>query len=287
MRTDYSINELCLALSLSRSGYYASKRGAAGVRAEQNQRLLAEIRCVHADRHLRVYGSPRMTRELHDRGLPCSENRVARLMRQAGIRVRPRRAFRPRTTRRDHAASPSPNHLAAAPDAQRPGEQLVSDITYIPTAEGWLYLTIVLDLFSRAIVGWSLDASLHAHGVVAAVAHALRGKRIHADAIFHSDRGCQYTSGTLRAFLPAGWQQSMSATGCCYDNAFAESCFASIKAELLADIGSFDSHQHARRAIFDYIESFYNRRRKHSSLGYLSPARFLELYFKKKNHHLN
>lgn len=287
MRTDYSINELCLALGLSRSGFYASKSRPGGVRAEQNQRLLAEIRSVHADRHLRAYGSPRMTRELRDRGLRCSENRVARLMRQAGIRVRPRRAFRPRTTQPDHAARPSPNHLAEAPAAQRPGEHLVSDITYVPTAEGWMYLTIVLDLFSRAIVGWHLDVSLHAHGVVAAVAHALRGKCILTDAIFHSDRGCQYTSGTLRAFLPAGWQQSMSAQGCCYDNAFAESCFASIKAELLCDIGSFDSHQHARRAIFDYIESFYNRRRKHSSLGYLSPARFLELYFKKQNHHLN
>jgi transposase InsO family protein len=287
MRTNYSINELCLALGLSRSGYYASKRRPAGVRAEQNQQLLVEIRSVHADRHLRVYGSPRMTRELRDRGLPCSENRVARLMRQAGIQVRPRRAFRPRTTQPDHAASPSPNHLAEAPEAQRPGEQLVSDITYVPTAEGWLYLTIVLDLFSRAIVGWNLDVSLHAHGVVAAVAHALRGRRILADAIFHSDRGCQYTSGTLRAFLPVGWQQSMSATGCCYDNAFAECCFASIKAELLSDIGAFDSNQHARRAIFDYIEAFYNRRRKHSSLAYMAPVRFLELYFKKLNLHLN
>ena len=251
-----------------------------------NQRLLAEIKQVHAHRHLNAYGSPRMTGELNDRGLACSENRVARLMRQAGIRVRPRRGFVPKTTQPDHAASPSPNHLAEAGPAQRPGEQLVSDITYVPTMEGWLYLSIVLDVFTRKIVGWHLGVSLHARGMIAAIANALRGHCIVADAIFHSDRGCQYTSAALRAFLPQGWRQSMSAKGCCYDNAFAESFFATIKAELLPQTGVFDSHHHARSAIFDYIETFYNRRRKHSSLGYLSPERFSELYFEKKQSHL-
>lgn len=191
MRTFYSISELCLALGLSRSGYHAWKSRPPGIRAVQNHHLCAEIRRVHADRHLNSYGSPRMTRELH------------------------------------------------------------------------------------------------AHGVVAALANALRGPGILAEAIFHSDRGCQYTSTALRSFLPAGWKQSMSATGCCYDNAFAESCFASIKAELLPDSGSFDSHRHARRAVFDYIECYYNRRRHHSSLGYLSPQKFIELYFQNKTSHPN
>jgi transposase InsO family protein len=287
MRTDYSISELCVALGLSRSGYHVWKSRPVSARARQNERIVAEIERVHAHRHLRAYGSPRMTGELHDRGLKCSENRVARLMRHAGIRVRPRRAFRPKTTQPDHAAHPSPNLLAAAAEPNRPGEQLVSDITYVPTAQGWMFLTIVMDLFSRAILGWHLSVSLHSDGVVAAIAHALRTPGISPTAIFHSDRGCQYTSERVRKFLPKGWQQSMSATGCCYDNAFAESCFATIKAEVLPKSDRFDSHQHARRAIFDYIETFYNRRRKHGSLGYLSPARFLELYFQKQNHHLN
>lgn len=288
MRDDYSICELCNALGVSRSGYHAWKARAPSKREQDNQRRLAAIREIHAHRHTRAYGAPRMVIELKGRGLPCTRKRAARLMRQEGIRARPRRPYRPKTTQSDHAASPSPNLLAKAPKPEAPGEQLVSDITYIPTAEGWLYLVIVMDLFSRAILGWDLSASLAAEGVQRAIERAQRGPYARPRAIFHSDRGCQYTSRLVRrGLVPPKWRQSMSAKGYCYDNAFAESCFASLKHEMLPESGRFESHRQARRVIFDYLETFYNRRRLHSSLGYRSPFRFLELYFQKQNHHLN
>ena len=159
---------------------------------------------------------------------------------------------------------------------------------WFPTAEGWLYLVIVMDLFSRAILGWDLSASLAADGVHRALANAKKGPWIRPRAIFHSDRGCQYTSRLVRQGLaPPYWQQSMSAKGYCYDNAFAESCFASLKHEFLPQSGQFDSHQQAHRVIFDYLECFYNRRRRHSALGFLSPFQFIQLYFQKQKHHNN
>lgn len=287
MRTHYSINELCEALGLSRSGYYKRKNRTPGRRDRENATLLAQLWSVHTDRHTRCYGSPRMKRELDARGFSFGENRIARLMREAGIEARPRKSFRPRTTQRDPAAHPCANRLADAQAPQQPGEQLVSDITYIPTREGWLYLVIVLDLFTRAILGWNLSRSLHASGTVAAINQARQHAYIQPCAIFHSDRGCQYTSKILRASLPPNWRQSMSAQGNCYDNAFAESCFASIKSELLPDHGLFDSFEHAQRELFDYIETFYNRRRRHSSIGFRSPLQFLELYFQSKTSNLN
>jgi len=209
-------------------------------------------------------------------------------MREEGIQARPRRPFRPKTTQHDQAACASPNLLAHSEPPSAPGQQLVSDITYIRTAEGWLYLVIVLDLYSRAILGWDLSTSLDADGVSRAVGKAVQSGYVHPEAIFHSDRGCQYTSEAVRKVLAGpGLRQSMGARGYCYDNAFAESCFASIKAEALPDSGMFCSHQKARTAIFDYLETFYNRRRLHSAIGYLSPTKFLELYFQHQRQYLN
>lgn len=288
MRADCSIFELCDALDVSRSAYYAARTRRTSPRQTRNQTLLASIKPIHKHRFTRAYGSPRMTRELHALGHSCSENRVARLMRREGLRARPRKPFRPKTTRPDHAAHPSPNLLAQAGPPIAPGTQLVSDITSIPTQESWLYLAIVIDLFSRAILGWKLGSSLHATLVTGALRRALQSGRIAPGAIFHSDRGCQYTAGITRALLARhGLCQSMSAAGFCYDNAFAESAFASLKNELFDEGQPFPSKAAASTAIFDYLETFYNRKRLHSSLDYLSPQSFLNRYFQNQNPNLN
>ena len=284
MRAIYSIGELCEALGVSASGYYAARRRPCSRRQISNQQLLQSMKAIHAHRHTRCYGSPRMTRELQDRGLSCSENRVARLMRCHGLRARPRKPFRPRTTRPDHAAHPSPNRLAQAGSPSAPGTQLRSDITYLPTREGWLYLAVVIDGFSRSVLGWKLADSLHTELVSAALRRALDSGLVEKQAIFHSDRGCQYSARSFRQLLERHHLiQSMSAAGCCHDNALAESHFASLKNELLPDGQLFASKQTAATAVFDYLETFYNRTRRHSALGYLSPHAFLNQYFQSQN----
>ena len=288
MRDDFHLSELCEALGLSRSGYYARQTYRPGPRFEQNQRLLEPMQMIHHHRHTRSYGSPRMTHELRGLGLVCSENRIARLMRSEGMRARPRKPFRPKTTRTDHAAHPSPNLLAAASPPRRPGTHLVSDITYIPTREGWLYLALVIDLFSRSILGWKLSDSLQAEVVTGALQDALATGLIVQGALFHSDRGCQYSASQTRQLLARhGLCQSMSAAGYCYDNAYAESAFASLKAELPNDGQPFASKRAAKSALFDYLETFYNRTRRHSALGYQSPRAFLNNYFQNQNPSLN
>jgi putative transposase len=288
MRDTYSITELCDALNVARSGYYAATGRGPSQRRQQNERLLRAMKPIHDHRHTRAYGSPRMTHELIARGHPCSENRVARLMRSEGLRARPRKPFRPKTTRPDHAAHPSPNLLAKAPAPLAPGQQIVSDITYIPTREGWLYLAVVIDLFSRAILGWKVAPSLDATLVTSALRSALDTGLVRPGALFHSDRGCQYTAGVTRDLLRrSGLIQSMSAAGYCYDNAFAESAFASIKSELIKDDMPFASKAAASSAIFDYIETFYNRSRRHGALGFRSPHAFLENHFQNLKPSLN
>jgi len=288
MRDEYKITELCDALNVSPSGYHAAAKRAPSKRQRENQKLLAAMKSIHRHRHTRAYGSPRLTVELRNSGLACSENRVARLMRAGGLRASTRKPFRPRTTQPDHAAHPSPNLLPQAGPPTAPGQQLVSDITYIPTREGWLYLAVVIDLFSRAILGWDLGPSLHASLVTTALRRAFDSGLVLPGAIFHSDRGCQYTAGTTRALLArAGLRQSMSAPGCCYDNAFAESAFASIKSELIENASPFASKAAASTAVFDYMETFYNRKRLHGALGFQSPHAFLKNYFQNLNPSLN
>jgi transposase InsO family protein len=288
MRENFQLSELCEALGVSRSGYYAARNRPIKARAQANQQLLEEMKTIHAHRHTRSYGSPRMTHELRARGQSCSKNRVARLMRIHGLRARARRPFRPKTTTPDHGAHPSPNLLAETGPATAPGVQLVSDITYIPTAEGWLYLAVVIDLFSRSVLGWKLSESLHSELVTGAISRALERGIVVRGAIFHSDRGCQYSAAVTRDLLKsAGLLQSMSAKGYCYDNAFAESAFASIKADLFADGQLFPTRRTAATAIFDYFETFYNRRRLHSSLAYRSPDDFLNHYFHSLHSSLN
>jgi putative transposase len=288
MRSSFPISDLCDALDVSRSGYYAAQSRPPSSRSIANAQILDEITLVHSHRHTRSYGSPRMARFLKQRGTSCSENRVARLMRNHGLRARPRRPFRPKTTNPDHAAHPSPNLLAKADPPSAPGQQIVSDITYIPTHEGWLYLAVVLDLFSRAILGWKLSESLQSDVVAGALSQAMATGIPSKDAIFHSDRGCQYTSSQIRGELARyGFQQSMSAKGYCYDNAFAESLFASLKNEVLPPEQIFDSKLSASRSLFDYLETFYNRTRLHSSLNYKSPENFLKEFFQNQKPTLN
>lgn len=288
MRKNYPITELCEALGVSPSGYHAAKKRPESRRTSENALLLKTMTSIHEHRHTRSYGSPRMTAELRAQGYRVSENRVARLMRRSALRARPRRPYRPKTTRPDQAAHPSPNLLAKADPPVSPGTHLVGDITYIPTREGWLYLAVVIDLFSRAILGWKIADSLHSEIVTGALQRAIRTGHIAAGAIFHSDRGCQYTASQTRDLLHRhGVLQSMSAAGYCYDNAFAESAFASLKAELPDAEAPFPSKQAARLAIFDYIETFYNRRRRHTSLGSISPFDYLQIHFTTQNKNLN
>ena len=288
LKGSFSITELCHALGVSRSGYHAACARPLAPRVQANRQLLDRMHAIHSHRHTRTYGSPRMARELHNSGSPCSVNRVARVMRAAGLRVRARSPYRPKTTQVDRAAAPSPNLLAHAPPATQPGAHLVSDITYIPTKEGWLYLAVVVDLFSRSILGWSIAQTMHATIVTDALTRAIKSGQVAPGAIFHSDRGCQYSAAPTRSCLQRwGLRQSMSAQGDCYDNAFAESCFASLKSELLEDGRPFASKPAAARALFDYLACFYNRKRLHSSLGYLSPQNFLNCYFQNQRTHLN
>lgn len=288
MREKYTVVELCEAFTLSSSGYYKWRVAPTGARRQKNQQLVEQIRDIHADRHMRCYGSPRMTAELKERGLACSENRIARLMKQNDLRARRVRSFRPKTTQRDPEAMPAPNRLAKADKPTQPGRILISDITYVATRQGWLYLAVVIDLFSRCVVGWKLADSMATELVTGAIQSATDRIYIPRGALFHSDRGCQFTSQQMRLFLAKlGVTQSMSAQGYCYDNAACESFFATLKKECFPQNAVFESKQQARMAIFDYLETFYNRRRKHSSIGNLSPEVFLKKHFQNQHQNLN
>jgi len=288
MRVHFSVREMCQAFDVSASGYWASKSRPPSDRQLANEKLVSEIKRIHSHRHMRSYGSPRMTRQLRSAGHACSRNRVARLMQENGVRARARRPFRPKTTAPDHMAAPSPNLLLEAELPSRPAQHLLSDITYIPTREGWLYLAVVIDRFSRMVLGWQLCDSLHSEIVLLALNKALTSGLVTQGAIFHSDRGCQYTGAMFRSRLnKVGLIQSMSAKGYCYDNALAESFFASFKNEALPESGRFDSRHAASSAVFDYIETFYNRRRIHTALGDCSPLNFLNNFFQNQNQSLN
>ncbi|MFC4991045.1 IS3 family transposase [Rubritalea tangerina] len=275
----YSVSELCAAFGVSRSGFQHYSSDHMTQTRLTKIKLTAEIKAVHNDKNLRVYGSPRMVSELNDRGFNCSENTVAKLMRELGIEARRAKPFKPKTTKVDHAAKYSSNKLESQ-HASRFGETLVSDITYIRTKEGWLYLAVVMDLFSRTIIGHQTGAAMPAEIVTRSLEQGVLDWMLDTkSSTFHSDRGTQYTSQKLRSQLASlGMDQSMSGKGNCYDNACCESFFSSLKRELMPDSGYFETRREARIAIFQHIEGFYNTRRKHSSLGNLSPVQFLELH---------
>jgi putative transposase len=269
--SEYPVTLICTVLGLARSGYYAWRRRCVSAHQERDQQLTAQIRAVFTDSR-RTYGSPRVHAELQAQGVRTARKRVARLMRQAQLRARGRRGS-VRTTDSRHSQPIAPNLLSRTFVADAPNRVWVADITYLPTREGWLYLAVVLDLFARRVVGWSMQSSLERGLVIAALGHALQRRQVAPGLLHHSDRGSQYASGEYQALLgQAEMRSSMSRKGDCWDNAAMESFFATLKTELPVSV--FDSHAAARSAVFDYIERFYNRVRLHSTLGYRSPVTY-------------
>jgi len=263
---------MCRVLEVSRSGYYRWLKRKPSRRDMDNERLDAQIRQIY-DGSKGRYGSPKITRELEDRGCRVSKSRVARRMRAIGLRSKIRRKYRVTTDSKHHFPA-APNLLERNFTTNAPDQTWVSDITYLATRTGWLYLTVIIDLFSRLVVGWALSSSLSHEMVVTALKRAVRSRRPGKGVVFHSDRGIQYACGDFRKELDnCGFIQSMSRKGNCWDNAVAESFFGIMKTELVYH-ERYEGHQDTLHSIFEYIEVFYNRQRKHSTLGYLSPAEY-------------
>ena len=271
----FAVTMMCRVLGVSRAGFYAAQGREPNERSQRKQRLLLEIRSIHRESKQR-YGSPRVHDELRAREFRCSENQVARLMREDGLRAKKRRRFRV-TTNSDHSHAPAENVLDRKFDVEdQAGSDYVwvSDITYIPTREGWLYLAIILDLATRMVVGWSLKRTLDRSLSLSALLMALRHRRPQHGLLHHSDRGVQYACGDYADLLKAhGIAASMSRKGNCWDNAVAESFFATLEWELIED-ADWHTRGEARRAIAEYIEIWYNRKRRHSSLGGITPAEY-------------
>jgi len=262
MAQQYPIRDLCLVLGVPPSP-----------RALENQRLRDKLSSLFVANR-QVYGSPRLTACLRRLGIGCSRNRVARHMRALCLRARQKRAFRPKTTDSRHDHPIAPNRLARTAKPKAANRVWVSDITYVHTAQGWLYLAAVMDLYSRKIVGWATSDNLKTTLVTEALKEALASRRPRPGLLHHSDRGIQYASSALRALLHSfRLTASMSGRGNCYDNAAMESFWSSLKTEWLHR-HDFHTQQQARSAIFDYIETFYNPKRLHSALGNRSPVEF-------------
>lgn len=270
---------MCRVLGVSRSSYYAgSKRGQTARR--MCDRALGERIKVIFEGSDATYGILRIQRQLRKVGVFAGKNRIARLMKELGLIVKTRRRFRV-TTNSDHKRAVAPNLVAQRFEAESPGKLLTGDITYIPTAEGWLYLAVVLDVFSRRIVGWSMSSRMKDDLVIEALRNAIYRRRPAPGFVFHSDRGSQYCSKRYRALvLSARGIQSMSATGSCYDNAITETFFGTLKRELVHHC-HYRTRSAARSSIFSYIEGFYNQKRIHSAIGYLTPVMFEELFLRR------
>jgi putative transposase len=275
MKNDFSILSLCEHLKVSPSGYYdwQKRRACPGARALQNQTLTKEIEEIFLQSN-GTYGSPRIMHQLRKDGSWHGRNRIRRLMREKNLCGRQQRRYRVQTTDSRHDEPIAPNHLAQAPKAAQPNQIWVADITYIKTGQNWLYLAAILDLYSRRIVGWAMSERIDSALVLSALGMARLHRNPPAQLLFHSDRGVQYASGDYRqALAQAQFIASMSRKANCYDNATMESFWSSLKLELVYR-RDFQTHAQARTAIFHYIEIFYNRKRLHSALNYLSPVDF-------------
>jgi transposase InsO family protein len=267
---------MCRVLAVSRAGFYAAQHRAPSPRAQRDQALRLKIRAAHTTSRRR-YGAPRVHAELQAQGEQVAKKRVARLMREDGLAGRRPRRF-VRTTDSRHADPIAPNVLdrrfGVAGGRSALSRVWVSDITYLPTREGFLFLAIVLELASRCVVGWAMRETLEADVALAALGMALADRQPAPGLLHHSDRGSQYTCGAYRALLTAhGLVASMSKKGDCWDNAVAESFFATLETELILE-ADWLTRDAARHAVFEYIEAWYNRQRRHSSLGYRSPAQY-------------
>ena len=273
-RNQYSVQMMCRLLRVSRSGYYAWRVRPESKKAETDREITRVIRRIHAENR-GVYGSPRIRAELREAGYAHGRHRVARLMREAGLKGCPRRRYKV-TTERDPVHPVAPNLIRQDFTAKAPNQRWAADTTYIATHRGWLYLAVVMDLYSRRIVGWSMNRLHSRHLVIDALKMATDSRQPESELIHHSDRGCQYTSEDFRNALDRhGIQPSMSGRGNCYDNAVVESFFGLLKRECVNRC-RYRTHDEARRDLFDYIECFYNRKRRHGYLGNISPAAFEE-----------
>lgn len=274
MKGTYPIRLLCDLLGVSRSGYYKAQRRGAGARQREDARLARKIADSHR-RSRKTYGTPRIVEDLREEGVRIGRRRCGRLMQQQGIRGRKKHRRKPRTTDSRDTHAPAPNRLAEKPAPSGPNQIWVTDITCVLTGEGWLYLAAIVDLWSRRVVGWACGPTMHVSLVLAALRKALAQRRPSAGLLHHSDRGSQYAAHEYTAALAqAGLVASMSRAGNCYDNAFIESFWSTCKSDTELDRIVLASRRDAELAIFDYIETFYNPTRRHSSLGQISPVAF-------------
>ena len=273
LAAEFPVGVACDVLGVSRSGYYAWSRRPVSGRSARRAGLSAHVgRAFAANRG--VYGSPRVHRAMLAEGVAVSENTVAELMRGRGLRAKARRPFTPRTTDGDHGRPVADNVLDRQFDAGRPDRKWVADITYVPTGEGWLYVAAVMDLCSRRVVGWSMADHMRTDLVADALRMAVARRCPDAGLLHHGDRGSQYASDDYRHLLARhGMRVSMSGRGDCWDNAAMESFWATLKTELVHH-ERYATRDQARASVFEFIEVFYNRKRLHSSLGYVSPEQF-------------
>jgi putative transposase len=269
----FPVSAMCATLGACRSGFYAWRRSPEPKAGSLRSKLAKPIARVFADSG-ETYGSPRVTYALAAQGITACRNTVARCMKEHGIKVRKARTYTPRTTQSDPSLKPSPNILDRDFEATAMNQKWCSDITYVATEQGWLYVATIKDLYSKRIVGWAMADHMRAELTVSALKMAIKQRGAVQGLIHHSDRGKQYACVEYRALLEKhGVIQSMSQAGDCYDNAPAESFFASLKKELVNRC-QFKTRQEAKQEVFKYIEVFYNRRRLHSALGYMSPEQF-------------
>jgi putative transposase len=282
-RKEWSIQEMAKTLGISRSGYYRYTTAPLSKQRTENKILLSQIKQI-SQTSRQTYGSPRIHAELKAQGQACSRPRVARLMKAAGIQAKMKRRFKT-TTRVNPAHAYAPNLLQQNFTAQKPNQTWVADISYIKTWQGWLYIAVVLDLFSRRVVGLSMGDSLHTLLVTQALEQALKRRGLHTaqGLCHHSDKGCQYTSDAFQRLLKEkGIVCSMSGKGNCFDNAAMESFFHTLKTECVY-FENYPTREAAKQNIFEYIEVFYNHQRRHSTLGYVSPAFYEKCHFEQQN----
>jgi len=281
MKGAHPVSVLCELLGISRSGYYKAKGRSPSAREREDARLAQKIATSHR-RSRGTYGTPRIVEDLREEGVHIGRKRCGRLMKAQGIRGRKKHCRKPRTTDSRDTHAPAPNHLAQQPAPTRPNQIWVTDITCVLTAEGWLYLAAIVDLWSRRVVGWSCSPTMHVSLVLDALRKALAQRCPPKGVLHHSDRGSQYAAREYTAALAAaGFVASMSRAGNCYDNAAMESFWSTCKTDTELDRIVPATRRDAELAIFDYIETFYNPTRRHSSLGQISPVAFENLNSRK------